>query len=379
MEKMNNTIAFLSQDRSFGTALVDAAQDARQFIVSPIDAAISGFKDWTKLENVSLIIVDLDANDREQLVGLQNLMSQIRDNIPVIVLTGSFDDAVARWFLQIRVSDFLRKPVTADALLEECVKTLQALNGESLQQTRIVTFVAAAGGVGNTTMAVESAMQYTRAGVSDNRGVCLVDLDFENDACASYLDIEPRLDVLAICEQEDQLDDQLLEVMTSRHKSGLSLLAAPARPGEKTHVSREVICKLLDIVSMRYAIVVIDLPRAWHAWTDDILCGSDQVFVVTDVTVPGLRCGRRMVTRIQDRLGDASHPKVIVNRFEKQGFFSSSGLRQADVERVLEGSFAGMICNNYPVVREAIDRGVPLETVKQGNSVTQDLRRIIFE
>jgi pilus assembly protein CpaE len=37
-----------------------------------------------------------------------------------------------------------------------------------------------------------------------------------------------------------------------------------------------------------------------------------------------------------------------------------------------------VIPNNYRLVREAIDRGVPLEEVKAGNNVTGTLKRIIF-
>ena len=88
-------------------------------------------------------------------------------------------------------------------------------------------------------------------------------------------------------------------------------------------------------------------------------------------------CARRMVKRIQDRLTKDVQPKVIVNRMEKQTLFGG-GLRQSDVKRALEGWFAGGIANNYRVVREAIDCGVPLEVVKAGNSVTTDLRRILF-
>ena len=51
--------------------------------------------------------------------------------------------------------------------------------------------------------------------------------------------------------------------------------------------------RLLDLVSSRFENVIIDMPRAWNAWTDQVLLGSTQVYVVTDMTVPGLRFGRR--------------------------------------------------------------------------------------
>ena len=34
--------------------------------------------------------------------------------------------------------------------------------------------------------------------------------------------------------------------------------------------------------------------------------------------------------------------------------------------------------NNYKLVREAIDRGLPLDEIKAGSNVSTDLRKIIF-
>jgi pilus assembly protein CpaE len=67
---------------------------------------------------------------------------------------------------------------------------------------------------------------------------------------------------------------------------------------------------------------------------------------------------------------------VIVNRFEQKLF--SSGLRKADVEQVLGGSLAACIPNHYSIVREAIDRGVPLDEVKPGNKITLQLKKLIL-
>ena len=45
--------------------------------------------------------------------------------------------------------------------------------------------------------AVESAIQLTRRGGERER-TCLVDLDFTNEACADFLDLEPRLDLAEV-------------------------------------------------------------------------------------------------------------------------------------------------------------------------------------
>jgi pilus assembly protein CpaE len=56
----------------------------------------------------------------------------------------------------------------------------------------------------------------------------------------------------------------------------------------------------------------------------------------------------------------------------------SSGLRRGDIEQALGDAFAGAIPNDYALVREAIDRGVPLDEVKPGNKVTAELRKLVL-
>jgi pilus assembly protein CpaE len=72
---------------------------------------------------------------------------------------------------------------------------------------------------------------------------------------------------------------------------------------------------------------------------------------------------------------DGPHPRVIVNRFEQRLF--APGLKKHDIEKALGEDFAAVVPNYYRLVREAIDRGVPLEEVKKGNKITLQLRKLI--
>ena len=76
-----------------------------------------------------------------------------------------------------------------------------------------------------------------------------------------------------------------------------------------------------------------------------------------------------------ERLGETQRPEVIINRFEQRLF--GAGLRKSDVEQALGQDFVAAIPNNYSLVREAIDRGVPLDEVKPGNKITTELKRLI--
>jgi pilus assembly protein CpaE len=302
-------------------------------------------------------------------------MARLGGRAPVIALTDSFDDGLARWFLQVRVADFLRKPVDAKEVLRACVRALRATSEMPGDQGQIFSFLGAAGGVGTTTLAIETALLLLRDSKEEN-STCLVDLDFRSGACVDYLDMEARLDIDEIGPHPERLDLQLLEVMLNRHSSGLSLLAAKGHPAQAAPVEPAFVTRLLDLVSSRFENVVIDLPRSWERWTDQVLLGSTRVYVVSDMTVPGLRLGRRLAAGIAARLPEVK-PRVIVNRFEQQRLFSG-GLRRADVERALEGFLEGTVTNNYKLVREAIDRGLMLEGIKASSNVSTDLKKIVL-
>src|SRR5262249_51367460 len=119
-----------------------------------------------------------------------------------------------------------------------------------------------------------------------------------------------------------------------------------------------------------------DMPRTWFSWTDSVLLGTNKLFIVSEMTVPSLRHAKGMVGAIRERLGDGPQPGVIVNRFEQRMF--DPGLKKTDLEQALGSDLVGTIPNNYRLVREAIDRGVPLDEVKPGNNVSIQLKRLML-
>jgi pilus assembly protein CpaE len=295
---------------------------------------------------------------------------------PIVVLTQAFDESVARTLLQMRVADFLVKPVAPVELVRTCARVAKGPATSEVSEAQIYTFLPAVGGAGVTTLAVQSAMMLLNSVQRGKASTCLVDLDFQHGACADYLDLEPRLNLGEIEPRPERLDRQLLEVMLSHHPSGLAVVAAPNRPAEMRSFDPDVVTALLDLVSSNFDYVVFDMPRTWFSWTDSVLLGSNKLFIVSEMTVPGLRHAKQLVEAVRERLGDGPKPQVIINRFEQKMF--SSGLRKSDIEQVLGDSFAACIPNHYGIVREAIDRGIPLDEVKPGNKITAQLKRLVL-
>jgi pilus assembly protein CpaE len=335
--------------------------------------------DTLDVASATVVVIDLDAGSDEEMAALARLMARVHAWPPVVAVTQSFDENVARTLLQMRVADFLVKPVAAIDLVRACARVSQSHGGSAEPtEAQIYTFLPAVGGAGVTTLAVQTAMiMLTSGGARVKPSTCLVDLNFQNGAVADYLDLEPRLNLAEIEPRPDRLDRQLLEIMLSYHASGLAVVAAPNRPAEMRSFDPDVVTRLLDLVSTNFDYVVFDMPRTWFSWTDSVLLGSNKLFIVSETTVPSLRQAKQLVAAIKERLGDGPNPQVIVNRFEQRMF--SSGLRRSDLVQTLGDAFVAAVPNDYALVREAIDRGVPLDEVKPGNKVTAQLKKLMVD
>jgi pilus assembly protein CpaE len=369
-------VVVMTADQAFEDSVRSTFAASPQIGLDVIKGRLAERDGKIDLAGATVVVIDVDAADETELGALERLMLQIGAWPPVVAITQSFDEGVARRLMQMRVADFLVKPVPPVELVRTCARVAKPpASGESTE-AQIFTFLPAVGGAGVTTLAVQTAMLLLNSGARGKTATCLVDLDFQHGACADYLDIEPRLNLGEIEPRPERLDRQLLEVMLSQHPSGLAVIAAPNRPAEMRSFDPDVVTRLLDLVSTNFDYVVFDMPRTWFSWTDSVLLGSNKLFIVSETTVPGLRHAKQLVDAVRERLGDGPKPQVIINRFQQKLF--SAGLRRSDVTAAIGDAFAACIPNHYGLVREAIDRGVPLDEIKPGNPITVQLKKLIL-
>jgi pilus assembly protein CpaE len=367
------SVAVLTADAAFEQSLRATFGTGGQIELRVISGSISTAADFVT-DDLTVIIIDLDAGRPEEMQALERLM--LRAGLPpVVVVAQSFDADVARSLLQMRVADFLVKPVQPVELVRTCARVARSKGAETTE-AQIYTFIPAVGGAGVTTLAIQTALLLLNSGQRARPSTCLVDLDFQHGACADYLDLEPRLELKEIEHRPERLDRQLLEIMLSHHASGVEVIAAPNRPAEMRSFDPDMVTRLLDLVSSHFDYVVIDMPRTWFSWTDSVLLGTNKLFIVSEMTVPSLKQARGLVGAIRERLGDGPQPQVIVNRFEQHMF--DAGLKKSDIVQALGDDFAGTVPNNYRLVREAIDRGVTIDEVKPGNNISVQLKKLML-
>jgi pilus assembly protein CpaE len=364
-------IGFVTRDTEIGAQLKD-------FISTRDGVDLSLIKSSTVTAakppvGISVFVYDFDAVDEASMKEFDRFMAQRPQDVPVIVLSGAIDDALVRWFLRLRVSDWVKSPLSPGELIAACGRVI-SLASASKQDVKCLTFVGARGGVGATTIALHAALNQAQA-AAPAITTCLIDLDLASGSCADYLDLKANWQIDELIANPARLDGHMLDIMTATHTTGIAVLSAHRKYGEQFSFSEEIIARTLEFAAQKYQNLIIDLPRQAERWTEGVMLGSSEVFVVTDFTVPGLKSARRMVTDMMEQYGGDVTPKVIVNKYSKSLFGASLSANEA--RELLRNSLAGFVGANEKLVREAIDRGVPTTAIKTRNSLVTDLAKII--
>lgn len=326
----------------------------------------------------AILLVELDPGRPGDLAALDRLMQGAAHGHSVIAVIDTITESAVRQLLRLHVADLLSKSGSADELHKACERAIRPDSGANrFTGAKCFAFISAGGGAGNTTLAIQSAFVIARK-TRQFQSTCLIDMDFQGGAVADYVDVTPNLQLDEVVPAPDRLDAQLLEVMLSRHESGLAVLAAENALRSYDAVSGEWVTRLLDMASLKFDSIILDMPRVWLPWSASVIRGSDRVFIVTEMTVPGLRQARRLLDAITGECGDQVDVAVIVNRFRQSLLGGVNAVRRKDAEAVLEDRLAGFVSEDYRLVREAIDRGVPLYKINKGNRIYKDLEEILF-
>jgi pilus assembly protein CpaE len=236
-----------------------------------------------------------------------------------------------------------------------------------------VSFVPSAGGVGNTTLAVEIAIRLKTGKASKDRNICIVDLDFQGSHVCDYLDIEPRLKIHEISDNPERLDAQLFEIFVSRHASGLHVFAAPRSKFEFRESNISALDGFFNLVSMRYDLIFIDLPTTWFSWTNQIIAASDGVVVTGINTIPGLRQTVETLAAVRAAGSISSHIAVAVNRCQRR--MMGGILNRHHVESVL-GNETIFYVGNEPMMLESINTGTPLALSRAAGAFGKEIAAI---
>ena len=344
----------------------------------PLSLSITGASDWISpddLAGASAAVVEVDAGNSASMKRFQQLAENTRT--PLIAAAYEPPLALVRSLIRAGAHDVIPLPLT----VEELETSLAPIHDEiakrqteaATSHAKLVSIVKSVGGVGATALLGQLAIRFAEQEAKKGREACLIDLDVQFGDVAFQLGLQPKLSLADLLEAGSRLDGSLIRATTTEHSSGLKVIAAPTDMMPLEGIPSEHILQIVDFATREFGTVFVDLPANWTNWSLSLVARSDLVLLVTELTVTGINRARRQLDLLDSQdLGNLD-VRVIVNRYDKA---MAKTVRPADVREALGKDIAYTICNDFALMRMAIDRGVPINELKRKSPLSKDLETL---
>ncbi len=120
---------------------------------------------------------------------------------------------------------------------------------------------------------------------------------------------------------------------------------------------------------------MIDLPRHDTPYSETTLKGSDQIFLVTLLTIPAIKYARDAYLRIREARGSGDNIHLIINKNRTRLF--SSGISRKEVEKVFKGNTINFLPEDNDLMAEALNRGILPQDVNKRSRLIKRFNKLL--
>ena len=265
----------------------------------------------------------------------------------VILVASTLDPRLMLEAMRAGVSECIQEPLTPETLGQAIRKVVSGAQPAATGQ--VFAFIGAKGGLGTTTVSVNTAAMLARAGKTD---VLLIDLNIGLGDAALLLGVEPRFSVIDALENVHRVDESFFGSVVEKTKVGIDLLGSSDRM-IAGGIDPQRLRRLIEFAAARYRYTVLDVPRSDVTMLDTLEVAST-VTVVTTQELPSLRSAGRLAHMLRTRYG-AARVMAVMNRVDRR-----SEISLADVERVIGDSVKHLIPSDYRMALQAVNVGRPV-------------------
>jgi pilus assembly protein CpaE len=339
-----------------------------------------------RLDRFDLLVLEPDVDDPADHATLEQLRALTRNSSTGILVTAAnIGPNMVRRLLREGVDDVIPQPCSPAELAEGLHAVVARRRAPPVhgRSGRVVTFTRASGGVGATTLAVNTAVALTvptrkrrTAAAEASPRVCLLDFDLQFGSAGLQLDLPPSAGMMELVQNPERLDRDMLHGLMTGHASGLKVLAAPKAPIPLDALRPELATEMVRLARSEFDLVVVDLPQALTRWTETVLSASTDIMLVVQLNVPALRQLRRLLDMLQDEGLYALPYRIVLNRYAKPPFWRQGvGYRQA--EKALGRRFDFVVGNDYRLVVDSLNQGQPLLQRNRRSRIVRDVRAML--
>jgi len=326
-------------------------------------------------QGVEILIIGLSAASGHQVEKAVNFLGKRPARLQVMVALRDADVVSSRALTRAGAADVIPLPAN-EAVWALAIERLLARDTSGREagrrQGQIVALLKAGGGVGATSLGVQSAHRLVgRAGTE--RKICFADLDLQFGTGALNFDINEALTVTDCVAVGEVLEETQFATALASHKSGIRVLAAPREATPLDALTPQLVEALVRGLRRDFALTILDLPSVWTAWTNHALHLADRIVMVTNLSVAHVHLVRRQLGILSLQNLDSLPLTLVCNAVtsEQQELLSIKA-----AERALGRPFDIILPAEVRAMGAAANQGVSISEVRRGAKLEKALAEL---
>lgn len=273
--------------------------------------------------------------------GLLDKLADVCGPDTKVIVAGAVNEySFYCWLTDIGISSYLLRPLTAAALDTAYTKSLMKPGSEVKQERppgKVISVVGARGGVGATTIALNLAG--VMADMAPGKQIALVDVDPHGGSIALSLDLDPSRGMREALEKPERIDSLFIERVVSKPLKNLSVLSSEEALSDHIVVHESALSVLMKELKAKFDVIILDLPRHLDGFHKSCMQQSDQVVLVSELSLVSLRDGLRIMDMMREHL-KIKPPVVVANR---AGFAAKMEMQVGDFEKGVNAKIAAKV------------------------------------
>jgi pilus assembly protein CpaE len=259
--------------------------------------------------------------------------------------------------LRAGVAEILDLPLDEHVLKEALQRSVERVrprgtNKKEALQGRVVAVVGAKSGVGTTTVAVNLAACMAATGVE----TAILDLAAPLGELPLFLDLDAAHPMSAVPNNLDRLDPVYLRSLTVKHETGLRLLPCMLLQDGSGRIDHTVAQRCLDTAREAFSTSVLDAGSRNDRLIASLMAASNDVLLVTHLTLPSLAGAKRIVDLFKGQGGvQTRRLRVVVN-----SQLDGTGIEIHEAETILGQSVDLVLPHDFKNALTALNQGTPL-------------------
>jgi len=351
----------LLQHRLDGTQMGRNVFSHVGFPSAPTDPVLRQMQDV----GTEIVVVDIGPEGLPRAINAIELINTSTRDIVIFAVGEMNHPPTIVSVMRAGAREYLERNATSEAIVEAFTRfaSSRSKSRNSTGRARVFTVASAKGGVGSTTVAVNTAIA-----LQETQGKVLL-VDFAPlGHTALHLNLRPAFGVTDALQNLHRMDASLLEGLMTQCKGGLQLLAGPQQPQSVAPTSAEL-ARLFDLLVSHFRFVVVDCSGRLDQ-TTRLLCDlSNIVLLVTQADVVSLWSAGRIRAFLEES-SSQDRVQIVLNRYKK-----IPGFTDEDVEKATNCKLLWKVPNAYQTIAPAIDKGTPI-ALQDGHEIGRSFRSL---